>query len=149
MSTSKAVITDTREILKNARTIAVVGLSRRATRTSHKIARYLKHAGYIIVPVNPNADRLMGETSYPDLNAIPEDVAIDVVDIFRQPQFTADVVRDAVSRRDRTGNEPVIWTQVGVSSDEAEQLALSEGFTYVKDRCAKVEHGRMKGGDLS
>jgi len=134
---------DTREILENARTIAVVGLSRRPTRTSYKVARYLKQSGYRIVPVNPNAEELLGETSWPDLNAVPEDIVIDIVDVFRRPQYTADVVRGAISRRDRTGNEPVIWTQLGVSTDEAERLAASAGFTYVRNRCTRVEHGRM------
>ncbi len=135
---------DIPELLKNSRTIAVVGLSPRETRTSHKIARYLQKVGYRIVPINPHRDELLGEVSYPSVEAVPDEIQIDIVDIFRRPQFTVDVVRDVLRRKERTGNAPVVWTQIGVSSPEAEKLAVDAGLGYVRNRCTLVEHSRLE-----
>jgi hypothetical protein len=102
----------------------------------------MQERGYRIVPVNPNVASVLGETAYPDLPRIPEDVSIDVVTIFRAPQHTADMVRDAIERVEATGEAPVIWTQLGVSSPEARSLAAEAGLPYVRNRCIQVEHAR-------
>lgn len=130
-------------ILKDAETIAVVGCSPRATRTSHRIARYLQDAGYRVIPVNPHRDELLGTTCYPDVQSIPDDVKIDVANIFRRPEHTADMVRDVIARSEKTGQQPVVWTQIGVSSMEAEELAQQAGLPYVRNRCIMVEHSRL------
>lgn len=134
---------DLRTVLEDAETIAVVGCSATLTRTSHKIARYMQDRGYRIVPVNPNYDDVLGETCYPDLPSLPDDVEIDIVDIFRAPQHTADMVRTAIERVEQTGEHPVIWTQRGVSSSEAEELAVEEELPYVRNRCIKVAYDRL------
>ncbi len=136
-------MTEIHTILKDARTIAVVGLSAHAARTSHKIADYLKKAGYRIVPVNPHHDVLLDEKSYPSVDAIPDEIEVDIVDVFRKPQFMADVVRDVIKRKERTGRRPVIWSQIGVSSEEAEQLARANDLPYVRNRCTLVEHSLL------
>jgi hypothetical protein len=133
---------DLSSVLSDARTIAVVGCSDDPTRTSYRIAQYMQERGYRIVPVNPNVASVLGETAYPDLPRIPEDVSIDVVTIFRAPQHTADMVRDAIERVEATGEAPVIWTQLGVSSPEARSLAAEAGLPYVRNRCIQVEHAR-------
>ena len=138
----RASASDLTEILNRAQTIAVVGCSATPTRTSHQIARYLQKHGYRIVPVNPNYDEVLGETCYPDLQHVPDDVQIDVVNIFRRPEHTADMVRDAVARAEATGTPPVVWTQLGVSSPEAKDHAEDAGLPYVRNRCIKVEHTR-------
>ena len=130
-------------ILKEAETIAVVGCSPRSTRTSHRIALYLQDAGYRVIPVNPHRDELIGTTCYPDVQSIPDDVQVDIANIFRRPQYTADMVRDALARAEKTGRQPVVWTQLGVSSQEAERLAQEAGLPYVKNRCIMVEHARI------
>ena len=130
-------------VLETAETIAVVGCSAKTTRTSHKIARYLQERGYRIVPVNPNYDEVLGETCYPNLPSVPADIQIDIVDIFRRPEHTADMVRSAIERVEHTDEEPVIWTQLGVSSSEAEQLAAEAGLPYVRNRCVKIEYDRL------
>jgi hypothetical protein len=130
-------------VLQTAETIAVVGCSAKATRTSHKIARYLQERGYRIVPVNPNYDEVLGETCYPDLPSVPADIKIDIVDIFRRPEHTAEMVRSAIERIEQTNEEPVIWTQLGVSSSEAEELAAEAGLPYVRNRCVKIEYDRL------
>jgi predicted CoA-binding protein len=134
---------DPAAILRDAETIAVVGASAKAGRTSHQIAAYLQRAGYRLVPVNPRYDEVLGEPCYDDLASIPDDVEIDVVDVFRAPEHTAEVVRDAMRRQERTGRAPVVWTQLGVSSAEAKALAEDAGLPYVENRCTKVEHARL------
>jgi hypothetical protein len=136
---------DPAEVLETARTIAVVGCSANASRTSHQIARYLQQQGYRIVPVNPNYDRVLDEPCYADLTQVPADVEIDVVNIFRRPRYTADMVRTAVERAEQTGRRPVVWTQLGVSSPEAKDLAAANNLPYVRNRCIKVEHDRLFG----
>lgn len=131
-------------ILESAETIAVVGCSDRPDRTSYAISRYLESVGYHVIPVNPNYSTCAGNECYPDLLSIPEDVRIDIVDIFRNPRYTADMVRIAIERAEKTGEEPVIWTQIGVSSKEAEHLAIEAGLPYVKNRCTMVEHSRLQ-----
>lgn len=134
---------DIASVLRGARTIAVVGCSPRGFQTSHRIARYIQSAGFRMVPVNPNHDEVLGEPAYPDLISIPDDVEIDVVDVFRRPEFTPDVVRDAIARAERTGDRPVIWTQIGVHAPEAQQLADEAGLPYVSDRCLMVDHAAL------
>ena len=130
------------EILESARTIAVVGCSDRPSRTSYAIYKYMKQQGYDMIPVNPEHEWCDEDRTYPDLMAIPDDVKIDIVNIFRNPRFTADMVRIAVERAEKTGRKSVIWTQLGVSSSEAERLAQEAGLPYVKNRCIMVEHSR-------
>ena len=125
------------------RTVAVVGCSPRGFQTSHRIATYLQGAGLRVVPVNPNHDEILGEACYPSLLAVPEEVEVDVVCVFRRPEHTAGVVQDAIDRAERTGQTPPVWTQLGVSSDAAEALAKEHGVPYVANRCLMVDHAAM------
>ena len=134
---------DIAAVLRDARTIAVVGCSPRGFQTSHRIARYIQDAGIRMVPVNPHHDEVLGEAAYPSLDAIPDDVEVDVVDVFRRPEFVPDVVRDAAARAERTGRRPVIWTQIGVHSPEAQRLAGEAGLPYVADRCLMIDHAAL------
>jgi predicted CoA-binding protein len=115
------------------RRIAVVGLSDDPSRASHGVAAYLASVGKEIVPVNPNHATVMGLKCYPSL----EDVRgpIDVVDVFRRPEYCANVVRSAVA----VGAKGV-WLQSGIVSPEAERLARDAGIDFVQDKCIKVEH---------
>lgn len=132
-----------KSMLEEAQTIAIVGCSCRPERTSYAIYRYLQAAGYDVIPVNPNHEACDENVCYPDLLSLPEDTRIDVVNIFRNPRYTADMVDIAVERAEKTGHRPVIWTQLGVSSREAEETALAHGLPYVKNRCIMVEHRRL------
>jgi len=122
-----------RNILQNTKTIAVVGLSPKPGRPSNQVASYLKAAGYTIIPVNPGQDTLLGLTCYPDLKAIPEPV--DMVDIFRRPEYVLPVVKEAISIRAK-----VVWMQSGIINEEAAELAEEAGLTVVMDRCTMVDH---------
>ena len=136
---------DLAKTLASARTIAVVGCSPRAYQTSHRIAQYLMDAGYTVIPVTPHRDEILGQTAYPDLQSIPEDVQVDIVNVFRRAEHTEGVVRDAASRAEATGRRPLVWTQLGVHSPEAESAAAAAGLPYVAERCIMVDHRRMVG----
>ena len=136
-------ISELRDSLSSARTVAIVGCSPRGFQTSHRIAQYLQDAGYTIVPVNPHHDEILGERAYPDLQSIPEDTEIDIVNVFRRSEHTAGVVRDAAERAAQTGCKPLVWTQLGVHSSEAEALAAEAGLPYVAERCIMVDHRRL------
>ena len=112
--------------------IAVVGLSDDPSRPSYDVAQYLRSAGKEILPVNPNHKTVMGLPCYPSLAAVPG--PIDVVDVFRRPEYCADVVRQAVA-----AGAKGVWLQSGIVSDEAEELARRAGIDFVQDRCMKVD----------
>jgi len=126
-----------RDILGTARTIAVVGLSPTPTRPSHGVARYLREAGYRIVPVNPVHATILGEKSYPTLTAAAADHAIDVVDVFRRSEFVAPIVDEAIGVRPRPR---LIWLQIGVVDEAARARAQAAGIPCVMDRCLMVDH---------
>ena len=120
-----------RRLLK-ARRIAVVGLSDDPSRPSYDVARSLKAAGKEILPVNPTHDMVMGLKCYRSLRDVPGEV--DLVNVFRRPEFCADVTRDAVERGAKG-----VWLQSGIRSPEARAIAAKAGLDYVEDRCLKVE----------
>jgi hypothetical protein len=123
-------------VLRSCRTIAVVGLSGRRFRPSYGVAEYMQKAGYRIIPVNPMESQILGEKCYPDLESIPE--AVDIVDIFRRPEFVPDIVEAAI----RIGAK-VIWMQEGVVHEEAAKRAESAGLIVVMDRCILKDHRRL------
>ena len=126
------------EILKNNKTIAVVGLSSNPERPSYRVASYLKDKGYKIIPVNPNEKVVLGEACYPDLSSIPGHV--DVVDIFRRSEDCPPIAREAV----KIGAD-VVWMQEGVISEEAATCARDAGLKVVMDKCIKKEHEKLGG----
>lgn len=125
-------------ILKESKTIAVVGLSPEPGRPSHGVAAYLKGHGYKIIPVNPMADEVLGEKSYPDLKSIPLTEKIDVVDIFRRQEFVPQIVEDAIKVKARA-----VWMQEGVVHEEAASRARDGGLFVVMDRCIMKEHAKL------
>jgi predicted CoA-binding protein len=127
-----------RELLKAARTIAVVGLSNDPAKASHGVARYLKERGYRILPVNPGAQEVLGEKAYPDLSALPEPV--DIVDIFRPSAAVPPIVEDAI----RIGAKAV-WMQEGIAHEQAARQAEAAGLIVVQNRCLMKEHFRLMG----
>ena len=131
--------------LREARTVAVVGCSPRAFQTSHRIAQYLQRVGYRVVPVNPHHTEILGEACYPDLLSIPDDVEVDIVNVFRRSEHTPAVAQDAADRAERTATAPLVWTQLGVHHPEAERIAAEAGLPYVANRCLMVDHAALVG----
>ena len=128
-----------REILGRARTIAVVGLSDKPERDSNEIARYLQSQGYRVVPVNPMLTEVLGEKAYPSLAAIPPDVKVDIVDVFRRSDQVPPIVDEAIARGDR-----VVWMQLGVEHPEAAAKARAAGITVLENLCIMVQHRRLR-----
>jgi predicted CoA-binding protein len=124
------------ELLRSARTIAVVGLSGKKARPSYGVSEYLQNAGYRIIPVNPRETEVLGEKAYPDLDSLPE--KIDIVDVFRRSEFVPDIVDAAI----RIGARAV-WMQEGVINDAAAEKARAAGLAVVMDRCILKEHRRL------
>ncbi|HEU5345264.1 MAG TPA: CoA-binding protein [Ktedonobacterales bacterium] len=127
-----------RDIVRSARTIAIVGLSPNALRASNFVGYYLQRHGYRVVPVNPKEQTILGETSYPSLAAIP--FPVDVVDVFRAPDAVPAIAREAVQI-----GAKALWLQFGVISPEGAAIAAQGGLRVIMDRCLKVEHGRHLG----
>lgn len=128
-----------RRILKNNRSIAVVGLSADWFRPSYFAAKYMQEHGYRIIPVNPKYPEILGEKCYPDLKSIPEPV--DLVDVFRKPADCAPIAREAVEI-----GAKALWLQIGVVNEEARAIAEAAGLDVVMDRCVKIEYARLFGG---
>ena len=121
------------ELLQRAKTIAVVGLSDNPLRPSYGVSAYMQTHGYRIVPVNPRIESCLGEKAYTSLLEAPE--KIDIVDIFRRPEFVEEVVDQAIQLR-----IPAIWMQEGVINERAAEKARKAGMFVVMDRCVLKEH---------
>jgi predicted CoA-binding protein len=123
--------TEIQALLRRAKVIAVLGLSETPGKPSHHVAEELQKFGYRVVPVNPTAERILGERAWPDLeSAIKNAGPIDVVDVFRKPDAVAGIVDDAI----RLG-VPALWLQEGVIDATAAQKARDAGIFTVMDRC--------------
>jgi len=132
-------ISTLRRILRDCRTVAIVGLSADWHRPSNFVGKYLQQHGYRVVPVNPRYDSILGERSYASLQDIPHPV--DLVDVFRR---TADVLPFARGAIDIGAK--CLWQQIGVKNLEADALARAAGLDAVMDHCVKIEHARLFGG---
>jgi uncharacterized protein len=130
-----------KDILLSTKTIASVGLSSNTQKESYWIVSYLKDQGYHIVPVNPTAEEILGEKSYPDLESVPE--KIDVVQVFRRPEDVPPIVDSAI----KVGAK-VVWMQEGIVNEEAAQKAREAGLQVVMDACMRATHRRLIGERL-
>ena len=127
-----------RAALESARTVAVVGCSPNPDRPSNEIARYLQRQGYRVVPINPGHSEVLGERCYPSLAAVPEDVVIDIVDVFRRPEFVAEVAGQTIARK-----VPFLFMQLGVVDAASARLLEAAGTGVAMDHCILVEHRRL------
>jgi predicted CoA-binding protein len=123
-------------LLRSAKTIAVVGLSSRRSRPSYGVSEYMQSSGYRIIPVNPNETEILGEKAYASLDEVPGPV--DIVDIFRRPEGVPEIV-DAAIRIGAKG----IWMQEGVVHEDAAAKARAAGLEVVMDKCILKEHRKM------
>ncbi len=125
-----------RELLRDSKTIAVVGLSPRSDRPSHTVSKYLQSQGYRIIPVNPTLEEVLGEKCYPDLVSIPQ--RIDMVDIFRRSEEVAPIVDEAIQI-----GAKAVWMQDGVINEPAAAKAIEAGLDVVMDDCTARQHRRL------
>jgi len=131
------------ELLRAARTIAVLGLSDNPQRPSYGVAQALRDYGYRIIPVNPALAVWEGLRAIPDLDHLPDvlgpDERVDIIDVFRQPEHVDAIVDDCIRLK-----LPVLWLQFGVVNEAAAQRAVAAGITVVMDRCMKMERMRLE-----
>jgi predicted CoA-binding protein len=134
-----------RKILTECRIIAVVGLSREPEKESYQVAAYMKKHGYRIVPVNPFADKVLGEKSYKSILEISADLQkeIDVVDVFRRAEDVPPIVEQAVNLREMHGKPCVAWMQLGIVNEKAAAVARKADLTVIMDKCMMQEHKRL------
>ncbi|MBL8510004.1 MAG: CoA-binding protein [Betaproteobacteria bacterium] len=125
-------------ILRDAHTIAVVGLSTKVERPSFRVAQYLQEQGYRIIPVHPAGQAVLGETCYRTLAEIP--IPVDIVDCFRQSEAMLELADEAIAI-----GAKCLWMQIGVVNEAAAERAAAAGLDVVMDRCAKIEHVRLLG----
>jgi predicted CoA-binding protein len=130
-------------IYRETRTVAMVGASPNWNRPSYFVMRYLQRKGFRVIPINPRAldAPILGETVYPDLASVP--VPVDVVDVFRRPEDTPAIAREAAAI-----GAKVLWLQLGISNPETATIAGLAGLTFIQDQCMKIEYGRL-GGELA
>ena len=127
-------------ILKESKTIAIIGLSDNPERISYQVAKYLKDHGFKIIPINPNINETLGEKAYSDLLSIPNDIKIDIVDIFRKSDQVMMHIKEIIKR----GDIKLVWLEVGASSKEAEQFARDHGLNVVSNFCIMEVHKKIQ-----
>lgn len=138
-----------KEILTKYRTVAVVGLSSDSSKPSYTVAEYLKNHGFHIVPVNPFVEKVLDEKSYKSLLEMPTEAqkTIEIVDIFRRAEDIPPIVEQAVQLKELHGNPHVIWMQLGIVNEKAAETARKAGLTVIMDKCMRLEHQRLLGGN--
>ena len=134
-----------KDLLKKYKVIAVVGLSKELEKDSHRVSAYLKQHGYRIIPVNPFADEVLGEKSYPSLLEIPSEIqkTIEIVDIFRPSKDVPPIVEQVIKLKQTYGKPFVVWMQLGIVNEQAAEAARRAGLIVVMDKCLMVEHHRL------
>ena len=126
------------QALHNAKTIAVVGLSKNELRASYFVGFYLRRHGYRVIPVNPREPTILGTTSYKSLTDVPE--PIDIVNVFRAPKALPGIAEEAVAIGAKN-----LWCQFSVINEDGGRIAEEGGLSVIMDRCIKVEHARYVG----
>lgn len=124
------------QIVKDAKTIAVVGISANPDKASYRVANYLQQVGFEIIPVNPTLNEWNGLKAYASVKDIPS--TIDIVDIFRRPEDVPPVVDDAIAKKAKC-----VWMQLGIVNNDAADKARAAGLNVVMDRCLLVEHQKL------
>lgn len=127
-----------KRIITHSKTVAVVGISKKEDRDSYRVAAYLKNHGYAVIPVNPQADEILGEKCYASLADIP--FAVDVVDVFRNPSVLPALADEIVALKLRP---KAVWFQLGVVNNGAAQEIADAGIDVVQNLCIKIEHARL------
>ncbi|NHJ84921.1 MAG: CoA-binding protein [Asgard group archaeon] len=126
------------EIIKNSKTIVIVGASRNPEKAAHAIPKYLQTQGYKIIPVNPTADEILGEKSLKSLKEVKQPV--DIIDIFRPEEETPAIVKEAIKLKPK-----LIWLQLDIYNEKAKKIADEARIKFVMDHCLKVEHMKIMG----
>jgi uncharacterized protein len=130
------------EVMKTCKVIAVIGASKNPEKEAHTVPLYLKEHGYRIVPVNPTADQILGERSFPTLAAMPDELAreVEVIEVFRPSEELPAVARQVVDLSKRLGRNYIFWAQLGLENEEAKSILDAAGIPFVMNACMRVVH---------
>ena len=132
-----------REILKNAENIVVIGASNNKIKAAHRIPKYLQDTGYNVIPVNPNSDEVLGVKSYKSISEIPEDIKIDIVDIFRPSKDISALMPEIIKRFKKVKDIKLVWLQEGIHSKEAKELCKENGIEFIQGICIYKVHASI------
>ena len=138
--TVNATTQEEQTLMREAKTIAVVGLSPDSTKDSYRVASYLQNHGYTIIPVYPKGEEILGEKVYTALKDIP--VKVDIVNVFRKSDAVGAIIDETIARGDVKG----VWLQAGIVNNEAAAKGRENGLIVIQSRCLMVEHRKMEGG---
>ncbi len=135
------------QILKQYKTLAIVGLSQDSTKASHQVARYLQEKGYNVIPVNPNAEQILGQKTCKTLLDIPPETqkTIEIVDIFRSSEDVPPVIDQAIQLKKQHGKPYLIWMQLGITNQQAAEKAQKAEVAVIMNKCIMKEHGHLFG----
>jgi len=125
------------KIFNDTKVIAIVGCSPNEQKDSHKVAKYLLEKGFIVIPIYPKEEEILGQKVYRDLSEIEKDV--DMVIVFRKPSAVLDIVQSCIKK----GGVKYLWTQIGIVNNEAAKKAQENGMTVVQSKCAMMEHKKL------
>src|ERR1700756_5548919 len=128
------------EVLRKFKTIAVVGASKNPQKDANTVSQFMKDRGYKIIPVNPTADEIVGEKSYPSLMDLPADLAgrVEIVDVFRPSEELPQVAQQVVDFYKKTGRPVVFWAQLGLENEEAKQILTKNKIPYIMNACLRI-----------
>jgi len=135
------------QILKQYKTLAIVGLSQDPTKASHQVAQYLQEKGYNVIPVNPNEEQILGQKTYKTLLDIPPETqkTIEIVDIFRPSKDVPPIIDQAIQLKKQHGKPYVIWMQLGITNQQAAEKAKEAKLAVIMNKCIMTEHGHLFG----
>lgn len=133
-----------RETLQKYRVIAVVGASKNPEKDAFSVPQYMKEHGYMIIPINPTADEIVGEEAYPSLSDLPPELAkqVEIVDVFRPSEELPSVAQQVIDMSKRYGRPFVFWAQIGIENEEAKRMLSENGLKYVMNDCVRAAHKR-------
>lgn len=127
--------------LETCRTIGVYGMSKNPKKPAHYVPAFLLSKGYIIIPINPYADQIVGRRCYPHLSVVQE--KIDILEVFRPSERVDAVMKEAITRRKEKGDISVVWLQEGIQNPEAQSIAEEAGIVCIQDRCMMKEFKKV------
>ncbi len=132
------------DVLKKYKVIAVVGASKNPEKDANTVPQYMKEHGYKIIPVNPTADKILGEKAYPSLLDLPPELSrqVELVDVFRPSEELPQVAQQVIEMKKRYGKPLAFWAQLGLENEEAKRMLSKNGIPYVMNACLRVEHRR-------
>ena len=136
-----AVATDIGFVLRECRSVAVVGLSNNPARPSYGVAHYMQTHGWRVIPINPNETEILGQACYPSLTAAARHEKFDLVNCFRNSPDIPPIIDEAIALAS-TARIKAVWLQLGITHDTAAAAAQAAGLLVVQDRCLKIEHRR-------